>query len=443
MAYFDAAMVPYYRRMVARLRETEISPPAALLKHQMVELERMVRHAHAHSAFYRERLSPVLEGGRFDFGRWRELPILTRAEAQTSFDGLCASEVPEGVGDTIEGTTSGSSGMPLRHRRSSFVNTLAACLHERTFEWYGIDRRARFASIRSHPEPSPFPDGSVVEGWSCTDPAGLHYRLDGATPLTDQVAWLKRVRPDYLLSYPTNLRALARALGGEARALGLSALFSGGEAVTPDIRAICEEHFAVPLIDAYGCTELGHLAAQCEVSGDYHVSVEAALLELVDASGAPVPAGTPGRVVVTSFYNFAMPFIRYDLGDYAVAKTGRCTCGRHLPRLERILGRTSAMFRYRDGTSVIPLVYTREIMPLVPHRQMQVVQTALDHVELRYVPAHPDQTNDLDGLTRVLRRRLHPSISVSAVAVEEIRRSRSGKFYECLSLIGDAEAPVT
>ena len=255
---------------------------------------------------------------------------------------------------------------------------------------------------------------------------------------------MRRRKPDYLLSYPANLRALAQELGSAARELGLSALFSGGEAVTPDIREICEEHFGVPLIDAYGCTEVGHLAAQCEVSGEYHVSVEAVLLELVDETGRPVPAGTPGRVVLTSFYNFAMPFIRYDIGDYAVARAERCACGRSLPRLERILGRASAMFRYPDGTTRVPLIYTREIMPLVPHRQMQVVQTATDHVELRYVPAAADQSIDLEGLTAVMRRRLHPAISVTAVAVAAIPRAKSGKFYECMSLVGrePAEAAI-
>ena len=188
-------------------------------------------------------------------------------------------------------------------------------------------------------------------------------------------------------------------------------------------------------IDRYGSTEIGHMAGTCPHSGRYHVAADLVHLEIVGDDARPVAAGTPGRIVATSFYNFATPFIRYDTGDIGVLAAEPCGCGRTLPVLEGILGCSRHIFRFADGSSTFPHVELEEIQPFVPHRQFQMVQTAPDRIEYRYVPAAADQRNDLAGLAALLRERLHPSLTVEVVALKAIAPSPSGGYEDYVSLV--------
>jgi len=183
------------------------------------------------------------------------------------------------------------------------------------------------------------------------------------------------------------------------------------------------------------CTVVGLIAAACPHSHRHHVMAELVLVEILDDRNRPVEPGARGRTIITPFYNHAMPLIRYDIEDLAVPAVEPCGCGRSLPTLDAVLGRTRDIFRFVDGTSIWPDVPMREIRKFVLHRQQQIVQVALDRVELRYVPVSPDQVNDLHGLTQMMRALLHPSLDVTAVAVSSIPRSEGGKYADFVGLV--------
>ena len=117
-----------------------------------------------------------------------------------------------------------------------------------------------------------------------------------------------------------------------------------GEPLTAEVRSKAQRAFGARVFDRYGVQELGHIAAECPDCGQYHVSAESMLVEVLRDDGTPASPGTTGKLVVTSLYNFAMPLIRYETGDSAeVGVAGACL--RSLPVLRRILGhprRTSA-----------------------------------------------------------------------------------------------------
>ena len=164
--------------------------------------------------------------------------------------------------------------------------------------------------------------------------------------------------------------------------------------------------------------------------------MENVYLEILDEDGRPAQPGEPGRVVVTGFYQYSMPFIRYDVGDYAILSQQQCSCGRNLDQIERIVGRARSLFRFNDGSSKFPFIKLREILEVLPHRQLQIAQTDLDRVEVRYVPETPDQLVDEAALTRLLRQNLHPSLTAVPIACEAIDRSASGKFFDYLCELG-------
>jgi phenylacetate-coenzyme A ligase PaaK-like adenylate-forming protein len=424
---------------LAALAQTERLAPDRLRLYQRGLLERLVRHARAETDFYRERLDPLFRtDDSIDWERWRSLPILTRAEAVDNFAALTARSLSPVAGKAIEDITSGSTGTAFRHYRAGIQNTASACANERFLRWHGLDPAALTAFIRVSPDAAAaYPDGQMRTGWRLGHPESREATLAiNGISIERQIEWLNRIRPTFLMSYPSNLSEIARVAERTGVGFDLQAVMTFGEVLSEDARLAIREFFGCDPLDRYGATETGVMAAACPHSLKYHVMAELVLMEILDAEGAPTASGVPGRVIVTPFYNHAMPLIRYEIGDYAVPAAEPCGCGRSLPTLESVRGRARNIFRFNDGSSLWPVIGARALQRFVPHRQYQLVQLTLDQLELRYVPAAADQSNDVDGLTTFLRGRLHPSVVVTLVAVNAIGRSSSGKYEDCVSLVG-------
>lgn len=422
---------------IAALDATEKLPRPKLHLYQRQLIEQLVRHARDETEYYAGRLSPLFRrDDSIDWSRWAELPIVTRADAQDHFDALCAKSTPLNAGPAQEDTSSGSTGRPLRFLTSQIQDVASACASERFFRWHGIDPAKLMVRIRAVKNPKArYPHGSRRSAWRAGDVNSEVYDLSIATSTEDQIEWLQRVRPDYIASYPSNLREIVRKATAAGIELRFDAVLSFGEMVSLDMRETIERYFGRPVLDRYGASEIGQIAAMCPQAGRYHVTSELTLLEVVDEDGSLVPAGTPGRIVVTPLYNYAMPLIRYHVGDYGVLSPDPCECGRTLPVLERICGRSRNIFRFVDGSTIWPVLMSRDIHSFVPIKQFQVVQITHTDIELRYVPSLEERAPDLDGLTNYIRTRLHPSVNVQIKETTDIPRSAGGKFEDCMSLV--------
>ncbi len=431
---------PMIDRFLAALAETQYYTPERMVSYQQRPLDKLLRHARNQTDFYADRLAPVFRADdTFDRERFAEIPILTRAEAQRNTGPLTARHLPPIAGGTHRSTTSGSTGRPFEHLSNDLQHVGSACANERFFRWHKLDPAPLAAFIRAYSDSSTaYPHGRFNKGWRLGCPDSPRAELTIDTTIEQQIEWLRRIQPGILLSYPSNLREIGRQTAAAGEPFRLHALLTTGEAILPEMHADIRADFGLDPLDQYGSSEVGHVAGTCPHSGLHHIASELVHVEIVDEGGAILPPGQEGRIVATPFYNLAMPLIRYDTGDYGVLSPEPCGCGRTLPVLQRILGRTRNIFRFVDGTHRWPLLWLKDVKIFVPHRQCQVVQVALDRIELRYIPVAPGQVNDEAGLADLVHQRLHPSVQTKLVAVEHIDRSKSGKFDEYVSLVGDA-----
>jgi phenylacetate-CoA ligase len=427
---------PEITEFLKALDETQYLSPARLQAYQRRLLARLLDHARRETDFYAKRIDAVARAdGHIDWDRWTEIPILTRAEGQDNFAALCARSLPSAAGGSSEDTSSGSTGRPFRHLTCDIQDLASGCASERFFRWHGIDPGLLTVRIRAvkHPDAA-YPKGLRAIGWRAGHADSEAIDLSIGTQVGDQIEWLQRVKPAYLASYPSNLREIARQAARDGVKLRFDAVMTFGEMTSDDMRIAIEDYFGMPALDRYGSSEVGQISATCPALNQ-HVTSELVLLEIVDADGRPAPEGSIGRVIVTPFYNLAMPLIRYELGDYGVLSAEPCKCGRTLPVLEKVLGRTRNVFRFIDGTSTWPVLLSRDLQAFVPNRQFQVVQLTHTEIEFRYVPAAEGQVNDLPALTDYMRAKLHPSVSVRLAPAENIPRSKGGKFEDYMSLV--------
>lgn len=414
-----------------RLRQDE------LRSYQMSLLTKMLAHARDTTAFYRDRLDFDLTVRENVERIWSKIPILTRNEVIEKNDELASSKTPAEVGPPARGQTTGSTGDPLDFQMSLAQLVSCRALTERMYRWWAVDGNKSFAQISyDHGGRSPTTQGASTRGWHSAAPNGLAHFLSHAFDIDTQLDWLAVRKPHYLMSYSSILKGLAIAAHNRGIPLELDLIFSVGTVVDEEIRSVCRSVFSSAIADTYGAQEVGHIAAQCPECGEYHISTEAVFLEILREDGSPAVPGETGRVIVTPLYNYAMPFVRYELGDLAEFGTADPICSRKLPTLRRIFGRYRTLFRFRDGTTLWP-ISPKFALNDFSIRQFQVVQTDLDHIEVRYV-RESDRPVDLVALTERVRTALGQPVDVSLRVVDRIERSPSGKFENFISLVPGA-----
>lgn len=355
------------------------------------------------------------------------LPVISRSEIEPlnrSVRSLHAAGTP-----LIRGCTSGSTGVPAeflfdRPHEAGRLGSVARHLRENG--WNPLRRSAWICAFGLGADSS----GPMRRFFPTA------HTLPVQTTASDQLDWLERIKPAYLHTLPSNLQMLVATLraAGAPRRLSFRRIFMGAEVLDDSLREAARELFGAEITDAYGSTE-AFLAWQC-ASGRYHVNAEHVVIEVVDDRHRPVAPGQLGRVLVTTLENHLMPLVRYDIGDYAYATDDGCPCGRTLPVLGAVAGRSVNLFRRPDGSLVSPWAIlvglerggSNRLAAQLGLRQVQLVQKDTANYVLRYVsdrdPGMPMQSL----LERQLRELIGVDVSVVLERVADIPRTATGKF---------------
>jgi phenylacetate-CoA ligase len=275
--------------------------------------------------------------------------------------------------------------------------------------------------------------GSPFSDFFETGPALL---VDNATDLTLQIEQVVRFAPNSLIIYPTNLSAMLDRLERQRIELPqLKRVRTVGEMLPADVRAAAERQLGVTVRDCYSSEEFGYIAIECPESGLYHLMSESLLIEVVDADGRPCREGEAGRVLVTDLHNHATPMIRYQIEDHAEVG-GACPCGRGLPTLRRILGRTRNMVVQPDGTTYWPITGFKRFRDLAPIVQYQLVQDSLTSVEARLVVEQALTAEQEQAVAAHIQSFLGYPFAISFRYFEgRIPVGPNGKFEEFKSLV--------
>jgi phenylacetate-CoA ligase len=242
--------------------------------------------------------------------------------------------------------------------------------------------------------------------------------------------------PLFVYTFPSILDGLLQAL--EETRLNLRSLrraFTGSEVLDDHLRDRVRDRLGVEISDNYGSTE-AFIGWQCP-AGSYHLNAEHVLVEIIGPDGCQVAAGQIGKVLVTTLENYLMPLIRYDIGDYAMAAQGTCSCGRTLPLIGRILGRGMNLFRMLDGRLIASWNLLNALTTFPRVKQIQLVQKTTRHICVRYVADRPIPSEQQSTMRSDLGGVMGSGVSIEFARVAEIPRAQSGKFMLTLSEIGE------
>lgn len=310
---------PAWRDRLAAIRRIRALDPSAFTAWQTDAIREHVAWARATIPYWHARIGTV-EG-------LEDLPILTRRDVQQHADALRDPTRP--VSALREDASGGSTGEPVRlwHDEDYATWTFATEVH--VMETWGLEPWCRlvvlWGSDRDLKE-IPWRERLWIR---LKDDHILNAFRMGDDDLARYAETLARRQPAYVLGYASALDLLAAHVLEHApsRPIRPRVIRSSAEVLTPAARARIEAAFGCAVYDYYGSRESACLAAQCP-AGNLHVQAHGRALELVDDAGAPVPPGTPGRVLVTDLTNRAFGLLRYETGDVATWDAPEpCACG--------------------------------------------------------------------------------------------------------------------
>ncbi|MCB9833663.1 MAG: phenylacetate--CoA ligase family protein [Planctomycetes bacterium] len=417
-------------RFLRRFRKTEKLTVAEVERGQLELLRDLVAHAAEQSPYWRaffaaSGIDPTGVGSR---ARLQELPFMDKALIRERREELVADSWRERV---FRLETGGSSGVPLSFYTDKERESSQLAAKARAREWFGI----RFGDHQMDLWGSPIELGANDRRRIAKDRL-LNFRLLSAFQLSDQKmagfrSELEGHRTEFVYGYASVLARYARFLrdrGEDLRSLRLKAAIATAELLLPEDRELIGAVFGCPVVNEYGCRDGGYIAQSCP-EGRLHLAADAVLVEVVDDEGRALPSGEVGEIVVTNLWSYGMPLIRYRLGDRAALLEESCPCGRSLPLLGDLQGRKTDTLVTVDGNRIHGLgaMYVLRVMPEVA--RYQVIQDALDHLEILVV-ANPDA--DLATAEATIRRGfgslMGPDCRLDVRFVAEIPELASGKL---------------
>jgi len=341
-----------------------------------------------------------------------------------------------------ESQTSGTTGTPLRvwHSRAA-LRSWYALFEARIRRWNGITLRDRWAHMGGQ---------RVTAAWRRRPPfwvwnEGMHQLYMSTYHITPDAASayveaLRRYRIRYLFGYPSAMYAVSSTvLERGLAAPRLAVVVSNAEPFFGFQRDAISRAFQCPVRDTYGQAEIVTGGSECG-SGAMHLWPEVAAVEWVrDESYEPTAPETAGRLLSTALLNPDMPLIRYESGDRAThADPGaRCACGRGLPMIRSLDGRTFDSILTPDGATVAGLdtIFDADM----PIREAQIVQETLRRIRIKIVPAPGFAPEHGEWLIREVHTRIGREVEVIIDTVDSIPRTSAGKFRIQLSLINPSQ----
>jgi phenylacetate-CoA ligase len=415
---------------------TQWLAPRALEAMRISRLREFMTSAGRRSAYYRELFARhgLIPEQLDSLAHLARLPLLTKDIIRAEFDRIKFSDAT----NFRTFSTTGSTGDPLRFGITSTRVTHDVAAKWRATRWWDVDIGDKEMVIWSSPIELNRQDRlramrdrlfrvRLVPS-AAMSPADMDRHLDA----------IGQFRPRMLFGYPSAMTLLAQRAESTRRRLdelGIKVAFCTAERLYPHQTAVISRVFGCPVANGYGGRDSGFIAHQCPAGG-LHLTAEDILVEIVGTDGQPLSAGEFGEIVVTHLFSDGFPFIRYRTGDMGILDDQACVCGRTLPLLKEIRGRTNDMLVAQDGSVVHDVAFAMVLRDMPGVDGFKIIQETLDECCLQLVTSQQFQRTSSEARIReVFAQRLGAGVMVQMDYVSAIEPERSGKYRYVVSKV--------
>ena len=391
-------------------------PAAKLAAFRRQKLQRLIHHAYANVPYYRDLMQQagVLPGDIADFPDLTRIPVTTKAMLRDAGDRALAT----GSSNLLSQHTSGHSGVPFMVRYTQQEHQSRRLREFRMLISAGVRPR----------------DQLVLLGPTRSRPQRLHrwlglYRME-VIPCTlthqDLSARFEATRPDVLWVYPTSLKTVLYHTRKTLYQLVQPRIMITSAQVmdAPFRQRLLAESPGLEIVDIYGSSEVGRIAAVCERRTGLHVEEDALHVELL-SNGQAVSPGQAGSVTITALDQLAMPFIRYEQGDLCRQNFEPCPCGRNTSLLYPPAGRNADMITLPDGQKVSCAIVDVALRDEIELLQYRFVQTSHSHIRVELCYRRPPSDEHLENLRKLLSACTNGQIDYTTELLPDFRMEGS------------------
>lgn len=417
-------------RYVTFLDRSQYWERSRLLEYQYRKLSTLLVEAQTHVPYYRDLFARIGFDARRDFQSLDDLariPVLDKPTARRA--GALLLHRRHAKRAAIR-STSGSTGEPFHVHVSPAQRAIERATALRAWHWAGYRLGGRIAVVRSYVPKAGQPFWRLNRFENTLYFSAYHLTLEHAA---NYLAELRRFRPSILRGYASSLYILARmAEEAGVEVPTVKGVIAGSETLLPAYRDCIERVFGARVFDWYGQAESTVTMSECSAHAGLHINDEYGLCELLPGSHL---APDERRIVATNLDNLAMPLIRYETGDIAsVGEGGTCACGRTLPRVRGIQGRSDDLIRTPSGRVVPSVNFYAVFHEFSQVRGFQLVQQSLDAVDVRIQSSGLDQSSKI-RLLRDLEDRIGSDVRFDLLENVGFEQSPDGKKRVVVSRI--------
>jgi phenylacetate-CoA ligase len=406
------------------------------IDYQQQQLQKLLLHAFNTVPYYKScfQQGAVTVGQlqKVDLTTLAKIPILTKDDLRKFGDTTLLSSIKEGIGSFF--SSSGSTGTPVKILYSH-------PMHQR---WFAIFE----ARIRNWAGVSSFIPRGMIGGRRILTNASSNppfYRYNhfekqayfSAYHISSANAWnylegIRKHKVEYMTGYAMSNFFLARFFKeNNLDAPRLKAVLPSSEKLTAEMRQMFLDVYHCKTFDSWGSVEACGMVSQCE-HGKLHVNLDAGIIEILDDELQPVSDGVAGDVYCTGLLNFDQPLIRYKIGDRMIWSRSPCSCGRNMPVIEEIVGRTEDVVVGRDGREMVR--FHSIFYGLEKIKKAQVIQENLETVHIK-VEAERALSRDEEN---IITQRVVSQLGEINILIEEVSNiplNRNGKFQAVISKV--------
>jgi|WetSurMetagenome_2_1015567.scaffolds.fasta_scaffold00113_23 phenylacetate-CoA ligase len=422
------------KEYIPQVSPVERFTPAEINTIQEEKLRKIVTHACKNIPYYSDLFAAnsIKPEDIRCYSDLERIPVLTK---RTILDNEEKLINPSFTGKMRIRKTGGSTGMTLHFKKEQDATALNDAIMYRCYSWYGIDigdKQARFwgvpvtAKLRWKEQLKDFILNRIrISAFDISESACM-----------EQYERIKKFKPDYFYGYTTAIYGFCLfmdKLGIDLNSLGLKAVICTAEKMYDHHTLLFKKVFKCPVVDEYGSTENGILAFQCS-QGNMHLMADHMCVEFLDENDRQVRPGELGRIVVTDLASYAMPLLRYDIGDMGRPSDKTCSCGINLPLMEIVEGRKEDFIRTKEG-KLIHAAYLCYTLKDDTVHEFKMYQKDIDTLHVQIVKAPSFSAESEAQLDRKLRTALGDGIKITFQYLERIPREVSGKLRYFVSEI--------
>jgi phenylacetate-CoA ligase len=406
-----------------------------LEKFQLKKLKQLLKHAddnvpYYHDLFKKLNFIPEQVSSVQDLNK---LPILTKEIVNNNFNNLYARNYSHEK--LILSTTSGSTGIPMKFYIDAKWQACNLSAAYRSWGWAGYrvgDKMVTLWGARS--------DASGTRIIDTIRENLMRKKYLDAFELTDEnmasyVKMINTFKPRVINAYASAISVFSEYLKKEdVEIFQPKAILTTADMLYPPQRKLIEDTFHCEVFDYYSGRDTSLQAAECSEHSGYHMSIENAVVEFMKENESVSP-GETGKIILTDLCNYAMPFIRYEIGDLGSPSDEMCSCGRCLPIMKSFKGRIFDFIATPEGNRISGeyfhcIVIEYDILSI---KEFQIVQESINKLTVYIVKNQNEKLDDVSKFITVIQQKVGKNVDIEVKYVPSIKRTSSGKLRHVIS----------